>query len=293
VTDQQSEPSEPYAPAAVEASTSQSTDEIISGPGEAGTKTKKNTKKNRGAFIGIVGLVYAVLAGGTAAAVVAIASPAPVHVTALGGSSATASGTAGAAGSGSAGSAGAALPTSTGPVTFAAPVPTSTVTGSVHDGVHSGDLRYFLLPAPQGPSSVEGNPDGTTETLANIVSEYGGGYTKQNLSQLDFTGACTRTYQDSTLGANVTIELLQFSTHSDAQEWLNLLSKPSGTTSVSIPGETGSIGWLQSGNGSYQLNGTYVEGDTFFSVAVFGIQEIGTGSLVTLMNSQYSRLANG
>ena len=195
MTDQQSEPSEPDAPAPVEASTSQPA-VIASGPGEAETgEAKTRAKKSRAAFFGAVGLGYVLLAAGTATAVVAIASPTPVKVAALSGSTATAGSAT--AGSGVAGSGG-ALPTSA-PAIAAAPAPTSTVTGSVQNGVHSGDLRYFLLPPPQGPSSVQGNPDGTTETLSTIVTEYGGGYTKQNLTQLDFTGACTRTYQDLSL----------------------------------------------------------------------------------------------
>lgn len=240
-------------------------------------------KRGRGALIGAVGLGYAVLAVGTAVAVVVVASPAPVDIAALSGPTASA---------GASAAATTAAPATT-PPTTAAPTPTSTVTGAVNDGIHTGDLRFFLLPAPQGPSSVQGDSDGTKEAKSDVVTEYGGGYTEQNLTQLNFQAGATRTYQDSTLGANVTIELLQFGSHSDAKEWLGLLSKPSGVTSVSIPGESGAIGWSQTSTGSYMLSGLYVEGDTFYDISIYATQEIDNGSLTNLMTSQYSRLANG
>ena len=240
-------------------------------------------KRSRGALVGAVGLGYAVLAVGTAVAVVGVASPAPVDIAALSGPTASA---------GASATATTAAPATT-PPTTAAPTPTSTVTGAVNDGVHTGDLRFFLLPAPQGPSSVQGDADGTKESKSDVVTEYGGGYTEQNLSQLNFQAGATRTYQDSTLGANVTIELLQFGSHSDAKEWLGLLSRPSGVTSVSIPGESGAIGWSQTSSGSYMLSGLYVEGDTFYDISIYATQEIDDGSLTNLMTSQYSRLANG
>jgi hypothetical protein len=284
VTEQPSGPSEPHTSAPSEVTTQQISTPIAA-PAETGTDTGTTPapakKRHRAALISGVGLGYAVLAVGAAVAVVAIASPAPVNIAALSSPTTTAA-------------------TATVPAIPPVPGgsgladnPTSNVTGSVSDGIHHGDLRFFLLPPPQGPSTVQGNPAGTVETEAEVVSEYGSGYTKQNLSQLDFTGGATRTYQDSTLGANITIELLQFATHNDAQAWLGVLSKPSGTTSVTIPGESGSVGWLQNTVGNYQLNGTYVEGDTFYNITIYSTQEIGDGSLIGLMDSQYSRLSNG
>jgi hypothetical protein len=280
VTEQPSGPSEPHTSASSEV-TAQQISTPIAAPAETGTTPRPARKRHRAALISGVGLGYAVLAVGAAVAVVAIASPAPVNIAALS-TPATA----------------AAAPTvpAIPPVpggSGSADNPASDVTGSVSDGIHHGDLRFFLLPPPQGPSTVQGNPAGTVETETEVVSEYGSGYTKQNLSQLDFTGGATRTYQDSALGANITIELLQFATHNDAQAWLGVLSKPSGTTTVTIPGESGSVGWLQKTMGDYQLNGTYVEGDTFYNITIYSTQEIGDGSLIGLMDSQYSRLSNG
>ncbi|HEV2640451.1 MAG TPA: hypothetical protein VGX23_35285 [Actinocrinis sp.] len=265
-------------------------------PGTAMMPTAATAKKpNRAALIGGVGLAYLVLAAGTAAAVVAVASPAPVNTAALAGTSASA----GATGTSSAGPSGPA--TTSAPATTAAPTPTSTVTGTVSGGVHHGDLRFFLLPAPDGPSSVQGAPDGTTENKSTVVGEYGSSSDSSQISsalgRLDFQGGATRTYQDSTLGANVTVELLQFGSHSDAKQWLGFFqgSVPTGDTKLTIPGESGSIGWSSSDDSteSYSLTGLFVEGDTFYNITVFGDQELDDSSLTNVMNDEYNRLANG
>jgi hypothetical protein len=247
-------------------------------------------KPRRAALIGGVGLAYVLLAAGTAAAVVAAASPAPVNIAALT-NPATAANTSAAASS--------AAPKATPPTTVA-PTPTSTVTGSVSNGVHHGDLRYFLLPAPDGPSSVQGAPDGTAESESDVVSEYGtssdSSEIKSALKQLDFQAGATRTYQDSSLGANVTVELLQFGSHGDAKQWLGFFSGvPSGDTKLTIPGESGSTGWSSSdpNDESYSLVGMFVSGDTFFNVTVYGDQELADGALTNVMTDEYNRLATG
>ena len=135
------------------------------------------TKPNRAALISGVGLVYVLLAAGAATAVVALGSPAPVHVAASG--LATTS----------------AAPATEVPVTRGVS-PTSTVTGSVSDGIHRGDLRYFLVPPPGGLSSVQGDPDGTAENVTTVIGEYSNstdtGEITQVLSRLDFQAGATR-----------------------------------------------------------------------------------------------------
>lgn len=126
---------------------------------------------------------------------------------------------------------------STAPPTSATPTPT--VTGRVSNGVHSGDLRYFLLPAPDGPSSVQGDPDGTTESRDQIVENYGGSSSVRSLlSEFGFKAACTRTYQDSTMGANVAIDLIRFADASGSAAWLSgfRATDGSGIERISVPG---------------------------------------------------------
>lgn len=256
------------------------------GPGPAPAPRKPR----RAALAGGIGLAYVLLAAGTAAAVVAVASPAPVNVAALTAPTGAPSASASASG---------AAPATAAPTT-AAPTPTSTVTGTVSNGVHHGDLRYFLLPAPGGPSSVQGDPDGTAESQSDVLGEYGSSSDsseiESTLAHLGFQAGATRTYQDSSIGANVTIELLQFGSHSDAKQWLGIFSgTPSGDTKLTIPGESGSTGWSSSDpdDGEYSLVGMFVSGDTFFDINVYGDQEVAKGALTNVMTDEYNRLANG
>jgi hypothetical protein len=260
-----------------------------SGPTIPTTPTAK--KPNRTAFIGGVGLAYVVLAAGAAAAVVALASPAPVDTAALGSPPRAATASATRTGGASA---------STRPNSVASG-PVSTITGTVSGGIHHGDLRYFLLPPSGGPSSVQGDPDGTAEGETAVIGEYGtdgdSSEITQVLKKLDFKSGATRTYQDSSLGADVTIELVQFGSPTDAKKWLGAFqgSLPAGSTALTIPGESGSTGWSDADavDGSYSLTGLFTEGDTYYDVTVVGPQEIDQSSLTNLMTSQYSRLANG
>lgn len=247
-------------------------------------------RRNRRLIVTAIGVSYLVLAAGTAAAVVAVASPAPVDVAAL------SSASAGPGGGGSAPSttASAASPSAS-PSPSPSPSPSSTVVGSVKDGVHSGDLRYFLLPPPDGPSSVHGDPDGTAESLSDVVTEYGGSSdVKSYLHQMGFKGGAQRTYQDSTLGANVSIELLQFDSSGDADTWLQGFQLGGdGWTSFSVSGESGASAREKSGDGIDRLVGVYAEGDTFYEINVLGTQTLPHGDLSDLMNAEHGRLAHG
>jgi hypothetical protein len=238
-----------------------------------------------------LGLGYVVLAAGTAFGVIVDKSPAPVDVTAVNASAYAApmpSVTA---------SASAAPSPSTAPTTasVAAPTPKSTVTGSVSGGVHSGDLRYFLLPPPQGTSSVQGDPDGNTDTVDQAVTVYDGDSSQKSiLEQAGFKAACDRVYQDTSIGANVSILLIQFDSSSEASQWLGSFSLTgNGYASISVPGESGAKGWSYAKSGYYTLVGLYREGDTFYEIQLYGQQLIPASDLGQVVSAEHSRLANG
>ncbi|WP_157436526.1 hypothetical protein [Actinospica robiniae] len=237
-----------------------------------------------------IGLGYAAIAAVTAFAVIAIASPGPVRVASLADTTATSAASAAPSPSPSTAS---AAPT-TQPPTSA--TPTSTVTGHVSGGVHSGDLRYFLLPPPDGPSSVQGDPDGATETTNDVVDAYGGGSSVRSLlRELGFKAACDRTYQDSTMGANVTIELLRFAGSNGSSQWLSGFtgSTSSGTKRISVPGVSGAVGWSYHKGGTYVLIGAYRDGDTFFQVSIFGDEPVTASDLAQVIKAEHARLGNG
>jgi hypothetical protein len=238
-----------------------------------------------------IGLGYAALAAVAAFAVIAIASPGPVHVAGLADANASATTSPPAAPSPSAPATSAAP--STAPPTTA--TPTSTVTGRVSGGVHTGDLRFFLLPPPDGASSVQGDPDGTTETLAEVVDQYGGSSdVKSTLKQFGFKSACDRTYQDSNLGANVEIQLLRLGGSGDASDWLSGFQETGdGIKSIKVPGESGAKGYSYKDTGTYQLTGVYRDGDTFFEVDIYGTEPISAADLASVIKAEHARLANG
>jgi hypothetical protein len=249
-----------------------------------------------------------ILAAGAAFGVVIDKSPTAVDATAVnaavyaapagGASSGSASGVgAGASATGSAKAKPAASPSTA--ATSASPKPTptpsSTVTGSVSDGIHSGDLRFFLLPPPQGPSSVQGDPDGTSESIDDVLATYSdSSQVRTYLEQAGFKTAATRTYQDSTMGANVTVQLLQFDSSTGSENWLSTFEfSGDGYQSISVPGESGAEGWSYAKDGTYELVGAYREGDTFMQVTIYGAQSVPAQDLGQVISAEHSRLANG
>jgi hypothetical protein len=334
VSDQEPDPGEPPAAAAPEPQSepgagnaaesfadtaiSAAPREFAAGPGEHEQLPTSVGKARRGSSRRVawtvgLGLGYVVLAAGTAFGVIIDKSPTPVDVTAvnasvyaapLGSASGSGAGAAGVAATASQGTkSGGATPKAS-PSPSAAPstasptpsaAPTSTVTGSVSDGTHSGDLRYFLLPPPQGPSSVQGDPDGTTETLDDVLTTYTDpSQIRTSLEQDGLKAACTRTYQDSTMGANVTVQLMQFDSSDEASQWLSGYTyNGGGYQSISVSGESGAVGWSYAKDGTYELVGAYHEGDTFFEVTIYGADVIPAQDLGQVISAEHSRLADG
>jgi hypothetical protein len=261
-----------------------------------------NKPARRAGWAAALGVGYVVLAAGTAFGVIADKSPAAVDVTAVNASAyaATASPTAsvsaaaGAHASKSA-SAGTAPSPSAAATTTAAATPKSTVTGSVSAGIHHGDLRYFLLTPPQGASSVQGDPDGTTQTIDDVISTYTDqSQVKSSLQQMGFKTACERTYQDTTMSANVDIELLQFDGSGGASQWLSDFGfSGNGYQSISVSGESAAVGWSYAKAGYYELVGAYREGDTFFQVTIYGQSVIPAQDLGRVISAEHARLAHG
>ena len=262
-----------------------------------------NKPARRAGWAVALGVGYVVLAAGTAFGVIADKSPAAVDVTAVNASayaasaSSTASATAGAAASAhaSASASTAPSPSAAATTTTAVATPKSTVTGSVSNGIHSGDLRYFLLTPPQGASSVQGDPDGTTQTIDDVISTYSDqSQVKSSLQQMGFKTACERTYQDTTMSANVDIELLQFDGTGGASQWLSDFSfSGGGYQSISVSGESGAVGWSYAKAGYYELVGAYREGDTFFQVTIYGQSVIPAQDLGQVISAEHARLAHG
>ncbi|MGV9265427.1 hypothetical protein ACWDRR_12280 [Kitasatospora sp. NPDC003701] len=112
-------------------------------------------------------------------------------------------------------------PTTAAPTTAApAPKPTSTLKGSVSGGRHDGDLRYFLLPIPDGGESY-GPSDGmkmTDDEVAELFGNQDG--IIRILGSYGYKGAATRMYRTADGKAEVTVTLLHLGSTSSASDFV-------------------------------------------------------------------------
>ncbi|MEU4300815.1 hypothetical protein ACIG0C_05100 [Kitasatospora aureofaciens] len=100
------------------------------------------------------------------------------------------------------------------------PAPASTVKGTVSNGKHEGDLRYFLLPIPAGGESY-GPADGMPMTRDDVSGIFG----KQDdidtiLNRLGYRDGATRTYRTADGKAEVTVTLLHFGSADTASRFV-------------------------------------------------------------------------
>ncbi|MER5349365.1 hypothetical protein ABT093_03395 [Kitasatospora sp. NPDC002551] len=96
------------------------------------------------------------------------------------------------------------------------PVPTSTVKGTVKDGRHDGDLRYFLLPLPEGGEPY-GPADGIPLSDEQLIEEFDDGADiMRALRSIGYRDAVTRTYRTADGKAEVTVTLLRFGSPAQA-----------------------------------------------------------------------------
>ena len=88
--------------------------------------------------------------------------------------------------------------------------------GTVRDGVHSGDLRFFLLPAPKD-ADVYGDPAGSPLTSDDIASGAADpAASRRALTTYGFRGGAHRTYLTADGEAEVTIRLARFASPAKA-----------------------------------------------------------------------------
>ena len=177
------------------------------------------------------------------------------------------------------------------------PTPVSTVTGSVSSGlIHTGDLRFFLLPVPSD-GSVVGNADGSTLTKDQIAADYKDSSSVVTiLGQLGFKDGADREYQTGDAAYHVEVRLLRFDSQQDASLWFQGDQPDSKWKEFSISGYSDAKGWdiaPSSPGGLGRLRGLYYRGDTVFEVMVTGQDPVDHSVLVDRMGKQIDRLTTG
>ncbi|MEU1290514.1 hypothetical protein [Kitasatospora sp. NPDC005856] len=126
----------------------------------------------------------------------------------------------------------------------AEPAPASTVKGTVRNGLHEGDLRYFLLPIPAGGESY-GPADGMAMTEDDTAELFG----KQDgimdiLKSYGYKGGATRMYRTADGKAEVTVTLLKFGSTAMASDFAKNY-KIKSLEPFGIDGDSGGRGYLK------------------------------------------------
>ncbi|AXI78691.1 hypothetical protein C7M71_015920 [Peterkaempfera bronchialis] len=162
------------------------------------------------------------------------------------------------------------------------------------DGVHSGDLRFFLLPVPKG-AEVYGQPDGTTLSLAAVAKGFdNAGETRRILRDYDFRSAAYRSYRAEDGSAEVTSRLIRFGSSVRAKWFVQGMSM--GGTAFTVPGVDGARGFLfkpEEEGETGQLIGHFHQGDVEVEITVAVKGNPDKALLADLMKRQQKRLSTG
>ncbi|MFJ8437239.1 hypothetical protein ACIQ9P_38705 [Kitasatospora sp. NPDC094019] len=178
--------------------------------------------------------------------------------------------------------------------TATVPAPTSTLRGTVSNGRHDGDLRFFLLPIPEGGESY-GPADGTPVTDEDMADQIGGGTEIMTaLRTFGYKDAATRTYRTKDGKAEVTVTLLRFTTAARAGEFAKSFTMD--LPAVEITGDPAAHGYVrkpkqQAYTGS--MSGISNQGDVQYIIDVDMKGDPDKALLDELMKRQRDWLTSG
>ncbi|MFJ9775840.1 hypothetical protein ACIRVF_32155 [Kitasatospora sp. NPDC101157] len=175
------------------------------------------------------------------------------------------------------------------------PAPASTVKGTVSNGKHEGDLRYFLLPIPAGGESY-GPADGMPMTRDDVSEIFG----KQDdidtiLNRLGYRDGATRTYRTADGKAQVTVTLLHFGSADTASRFVQGYSIKS-QEPIDIDGDPNAHGFRRTPkHEAYtgSMTGVSSQGDVQYTIDVDVKGTPDKALLNDLMKRQREWLASG
>ncbi len=191
-------------------------------------------------------------------------------------------------------------PTSTSPtptVPPTTPKPVSTVTGKVtSDLLHSGDLRFFLLPVPSD-AGVIGAADGKPLTKDDVAKEYlNSADVLKSLNALGFKDGAYRDYQTGDAKYHVVVRLLHFGSAQSAKLWFQGDKPDPLAKAFPVNGFPDAKGYylapLRHGDLA-NLRGLYYTGDVVFEIFVIGQDPIDKNVLAGRIHKQVDRLTTG
>jgi hypothetical protein len=170
------------------------------------------------------------------------------------------------------------------------------VKGTVSGSSHSGDLRYFLLPVPDG-AQVFNDVNGATQSLGDIAKTMDNPSTSRGiLSQYGCMGGAYRSYQTNDGLWTVTVHLIHFDGSSHAADWVTGLSFAHGN-SFDISGISQAKGQSfapsSSNGGQGAIIGVSHVGDVEYEIDITGAGTPSRSMLTQLMQRQETRLSTG
>jgi hypothetical protein len=177
------------------------------------------------------------------------------------------------------------------------PKPVSTVTGKVtSDLLHSGDLRFFLLPVPSD-AGVIGAADGKPLTKDDVAHEYvNSADVLKSLNLLGFKDGAYRDYQTGDAKYHVVARLLHFSSAQSAKLWFQGDKPDPLAKAFPVNGFPDAKGYylppLAHGDVA-DLRGLYYTGDVVFEIVVVGQDPIDKNILAGRIHKQVDRLTTG
>jgi hypothetical protein len=181
----------------------------------------------------------------------------------------------------------------TAPATAAA----TPVTGHVNKGVHTGDLRSFLLPVPDD-ATVQGDPGGSPLALADakdIVDSRDAAAARTELTTYGFQAADYRIYRSEDGRTTVTVKLTRFRTPAlaaayDEQHRYSY----TGITPMPLAEPFPARAYRTvPGSAYHQMLATSHQGDVQFLVEIDTAPTPSPALLTALVKAQYHRLATG
>ncbi|MEW1863124.1 hypothetical protein AB0399_22635 [Streptomyces sp. NPDC088194] len=166
--------------------------------------------------------------------------------------------------------------------------------GQVAHGTHTGDLRYFLIPPPDG-ADVYGDPAGSADSAADVAAgSADGSQAARALSTYGFRNAASRTYLTADGGSEVSVELVRFRGPSQAAAYYS--SSGYQATTLPLQGSYPARGYdLASGSAesSDTLLAISYQGDVHITISVTGGKAPSRALLQHLLDAQYQRLRTG
>lgn len=175
------------------------------------------------------------------------------------------------------------------------PPPGGSLHGTVNGSTHGGDLRYFLLPLPDGAEPY-GAPDGSTMSTDDLAKDYSdAGGLASVLDSYGFQEAVTRRYRTADGKTDVRSRLMRFSSDGNAQAFLQGATF-SNTTPVDVAGDGAARGFVtkpaQPGYTGH-LIGVSSVGDVEYEVTVYVKGDPDPSLLTDVMKRQHDRLTSG